>query len=259
MTVLITNDDGYKSAGLRVLYRATKAVFKDVVVVAPDKLQSSSGMSFTFHKPLRVDGLTYEGMPCLSVSGTPADCVFMSLNHLFKGKIDLVVSGINTGMNVGLQAVYSSGTVSAAIFSAISNVPSIAFSKCFVKFVDESGTEAQRQMEKVYPHLVNILKKIKQRGFPADVEMLNVNFPVKVTARSKIQVVRTDRRVFEDIVKADMDPHGKTYYWLYGNLRNDFDEQADVAHLLKGDITITPIRLSAVEEENISKVRTLFA
>ncbi len=259
MTILVTNDDGYKSAGINVLYRAAKKVFgSDVVVVAPDKLQSSSGMSFTFHKPLRVEKLEYEDMPCISVSGTPADCVFMALNHLFKDKITMVLSGINTGMNAGLMAVYSSGTVSAAIFSSISNIPSVAFSKCFLHYVDESGAEAKEAMESLHSRLVSILTKIKEHGFPSEIEMLNVNFPVNVKPNTPIKVVKTDRKVFEDIVKENKDPHGKEYYWLYSTLKKDLEKDGDVRALLDGSITITPIVLSVHDSEKITNIRSMF-
>ena len=259
MTILVTNDDGYKSAGINALYRAAKKVFgSDVVVVAPDKLQSSSGMSLTFHKPLRVEKLEYEGMPCISVSGTPADCVFMALNHLFKDKITLVLSGVNTGMNAGLMAVYSSGTVSAAIFSSISNIPSMAFSECFQHYVDESGIEAKEVMEKLIPRLISILTKIKTHGFPSDIEMLNVNFPVDVKPTTPIRVVKTDRKVYDHAVDEKRDPHNKEYYWLYSTLKKDLEKDGDVRALLDGSITITPIVLSVHDSKKIENIRSMF-
>ncbi len=264
MTVLITNDDGYKSAGINVLYRAAKKVFgDDVVVVTPDSLQSSTGMSFTFHKPLRIERLEYKGMPCLSVSGTPADCVFISLNHLFKNKIEMVLSGINQGMNVGLDTVYSSGTISAAMFAAIYKIPSIAFSKArdnmsAVSTVSDSDDTFDGDSEEVYSKTVEFLKKIKKSGFPTGVELLNINFPKQVKETTKIKVVKTDRGIFEDLVDVKTDPHGREYYWLYGTLKKNLSEDSDVRSLMDGYITVTPIELSAADESKISSVRSMF-
>lgn len=264
MTILITNDDGYKSRGINVLYRAAKKVFgDDIAVVAPDKLQSSTGMSFTFHKPLRIEKLDYEEMPCLAVSGTPADCVFMSLNHLFKNKITMVLSGVNQGMNVGLDAVYSSGTVSAAMFASIYNIPSIAFSKAksnpsSINTAIEDEDNFDGDIDEVYSHLVKFLMKIKKSGFPVGVELLNVNFPKLITENTKTKVVKTDRGIFEDLVDVKKDPHGREYYWLYGTLKRNLNKEGDVRSLLDGNITVTPIDLSAADESKMSTVKSMF-
>ena len=83
MVIVVTNDDGYKTKGISTLYKAAREVFgSQVVAVAPDKMQSSSGMSFTFHKPLRVEKIKYDDINFYTVSGTPADCVFMAVYHL---------------------------------------------------------------------------------------------------------------------------------------------------------------------------------
>ena len=257
MTILITNDDGYKSRGLVILYRAAKKIFgDDIAVVVPDRLQSSTGMSFTFHKPLRLERLKYDGMPCLAISGTPADCAFMALNHLFYKKITLVLSGVNNGMNVGLDAIYSSGTISAAMFAAIYKVPSIAFSK-HISNESPNGNGA-KDLDSVSQKLLFMLKKIKKNGFPPNVELLNINFPKKVTADTEIKVVKPDRGVFQDLVDVKKDPHGREYYWLYGTLRKDLDKEGDIATLLGGGITVTPIGLSAYDAERFANVRAIF-
>ncbi len=257
MVVLITNDDGYKTEGLHILYRAAKKVFgSEVVVVSPDKLQSSSGMSFTFHKPLRVEKIKYRDMPCYTVSGTPADCVFLSVYHLFKKKISLVLSGINEGMNAGLETVYSSGTISAAMFAAISEIPSIAFSKNIRDSWPQDKTDSS--MKESYQSVVKILKKIKYRGLPKNIDMINVNLPLNINKKTEMKIVKTDKRVFDDLVIKKRDPKGKEYYWLYGTLRKDLDKNADLYNLFKGNITITPIKLSTVEDTHLKSLNELF-
>ncbi len=257
MVIIVTNDDGYKTEGLHTLYKATKKVFgSEVIVVSPDKLQSSSGMSFTFHKPLRVEKIKYNGMPCYTVSGTPADCVFMSIYHLFKNEVSMVLSGINEGMNAGLETVYSSGTISAAMFAAISEIPSIAFSKNIASGANQE--EIDISIKKSYSNIVKILKKIKQRGFPKNVDMINVNLPFKTTDKTSMKIVKTDKRVFDNMVIENKDPNGKDYYWLYGTLRKDLDKNADLYNLFAGNITITPIKLSTVEEIHLKSLYETF-
>ncbi len=257
MTILVTNDDGYKSWGINTLYKAAVEVFgDDVVAVAPEKLQSSAGMSFTFHKPLRVEKLDYEGMPCLIVSGKPADCTFMALNHFYSGRIDMVLSGVNYGMNVGLSPIYSSGTISAALYAAISKVPSVAFSKHLSN--SKSQDEIKKEMDSVYSRLVDILEKIKKSSFPPDIELLNINFPKSLEKDTSIKVVKADRKVFQDVVQQREDPLKRPYYWLYGTLRKDLDPNADVANLLNGNITVTPIELHTSDEEKLSSIRRMF-
>lgn len=257
MVVLITNDDGYKTEGLHTLYRAAKKVFgSEVMVVSPDKLQSSSGMSFTFHKPLRVEKINYKGMPCYTVSGTPADCVFMSIYHLFKNKVSMVLSGINEGMNAGLETVYSSGTISAAMFAAISEVPSIAFSKNLS--VDMKQEDIDKSMKSSYESIVKILENIKTKKFPKNIDMININLPLKINKKTEIKIVKTDKRVFDDIVIKKKDPNGKDYYWLYGTLRKDLDKDADLYNLFNQKITVTPIKLSTTEELHIKTLKDIF-
>ncbi|MCL4362151.1 MAG: 5'/3'-nucleotidase SurE [Candidatus Parvarchaeum sp.] len=257
MVVLVTNDDGYKTEGLHTLYRAAKKVFgPEVMVVSPDKLQSSSGMSFTFHKPLRVEKITYNGMPCYTVSGTPADCVFMSIYHLFKRKVSMVLSGINEGMNAGLETVYSSGTISAAMFAAISEIPSIAFSKNLSPEMDQN--QIDKSMNDSYENVVKILKSIKTKGFPKNIDMININLPLKISKETEIKIVKTDKRVFDDVVIKKKDPNGRDYYWLYGTLRKDLDKNADLYNLFDGKITVTPIKLSTVEETHLKTLSNIF-
>lgn len=257
MVVLVTNDDGYKTEGLHTLYKAAKKVFgPEVMVVSPDKLQSSSGMGFTFHKPLRVEKINYNGMPCYTVSGTPADCIFMSIYHLFKQKVSMVLSGINEGMNAGLETVYSSGTISAAMFAAISEIPSMAFSKNLSPNMDQSKID--KSMNDSYENVVKILKSIKMSGFPKNIDMININLPFKVNKKTEIKIVKTDKRVFDDVVLKKKDPNGKNYYWLYGTLRKDLDKTADLYNLFDGKITVTPIKLSTVEDVHLKTLSNVF-
>lgn len=253
--IIVTNDDGYTSEGISILHRAAKKVFgeKNVTVVAPDGPRSASGMSLTFHKPLRIERIKINGSDGYSVSGTPADCIFIAANYLFKDNVNLILSGINHGMNAGIEAVYSSGTVSAVVYGAIIGIPGIAFSKHGDKPYKDKNEE-----KVLIEKLVLILNKIKKEGFPKDIQILNINFPKEVHKKTKIKVAKFESRVFDCYVKVNKDPRNKEYYWIFGDIKKDLNKEYDVASILRGNITITPMRLSVSTEEEIEKTREIF-
>jgi Predicted acid phosphatase len=113
-------------------------------------------------------------------------------------------------------------------------------------------------MKDSYQNVVKILKNIKKKGFPKNIDMININLPLKINKRTEIKIVKTDKRVFDDIVIKKKDPNGKDYYWLYGTLRKDLDKNADLYNLFNGKITVTPIKLSTVEETNLKMLSNIF-
>ncbi len=253
--IIVTNDDGYNSEGISVLHLAAKHVFGDrnVTVVAPDGPRSASGMSLTFHKPLRVENVRVNGDKAYTVSGTPADCIFIATNYLFKNKVDMILSGINHGMNAGIETVYSSGTVSAVVYGAIIGVPGIAFSKH-----GDKPYKSEEEKKILLDKLIELLNKIKKYGFPKDIQILNVNFPKGIKKTAKIKVAKFERRVFDRYVKINRDPRNKEYYWLYGDIKQDLNKDYDVASLLRGNITVTPMRLSISTDDEINETKRIF-
>ncbi len=130
MRILLTNDDGIDAPGLAALYKAVQGL-GEVHVVAPEKVQSATSHAVTFHRPIRVashPGPGGEGMPGTSVGARPADCVKLAITNLVPQPIDLVISGINAGANVGVNVIYS-GTVGAAREAAFFGIPAIAISQ----------------------------------------------------------------------------------------------------------------------------------
>ena len=167
MNILITNDDGINSAGLITLAQEMSKI-ADVTVVAPDRERSATAHAITMHKPLRVEKVDIPNCKALGwmINGTPSDCVKLALEALLDFTPDLVLSGINSGPNLGTDVIYS-GTVSAAIEAALSGVPSIALSI--------AGHGNVR-----FDHAANFTKKlcleILDQEFPKD-SLLNVNIP----------------------------------------------------------------------------------
>jgi 5'-nucleotidase len=126
--ILVTNDDGVHSEGIKALADALKP-FGDVTVVAPIQEASAIGHALTLRRPLRIDAI---GAHVFAVDGTPTDCVNLAITQVLKGKPDLIVSGINKGWNLGDDVTYS-GTVSGALEGALLEIPSIAVSTQRIK------------------------------------------------------------------------------------------------------------------------------
>ncbi|MCW1301722.1 MAG: 5'/3'-nucleotidase SurE [Candidatus Parvarchaeota archaeon] len=251
--ILVTNDDGYFSKGISILQKAAINVFgDDVAVIAPDSPRSASGMSLTFHKPLRLDKISAVGKGVYRLSGTPADCVFIADTYLFKGKISLILSGINEGMNAGIETIYSSGTVSAAMYGAILGIPSIALSKHKTKKNTEDDTEA------LLTKTERILKVIKDRGFPRYAHLINVNFPDVVRENTAVKTIAPQNKVFLNRVYVKRDPRGKRYYWIFGDIITDNKAETDVSALLKGNITLTPLQISKPDKKNLNSMGRWF-
>ncbi|MBE5728576.1 5'/3'-nucleotidase SurE [Candidatus Parvarchaeota archaeon] len=251
--ILVTNDDGYSAKGISVLHKAAMNVFGDeVAVVAPESPRSASGMSLTFHKPLRLEKIYNIGEGVYKLSGTPADCVFIAYTHLFKDKISMVLSGINEGMNAGIETIYSSGTVSAAMYGAILGIPSIAFSKHKTRRRNEDDSSALlKKTEK-------ILEVIKAGGFPKYAHLINVNFPDTVREDTKVKALIPQHKVFLNHVYVKKDPRGRKYYWLFGDIITEKKAETDVSSLLKGNITITPLQIAKPNRKDLNSMNKLF-
>ena len=167
--ILVTNDDGITSKGIRELVEIAKKI-GDVVVVAPDSPQSAMGHAITISKPLRLDLVEhlFEGVTAYTCSGTPADCVKLAKHLVLKDqKPDLVVSGINHGSNTSISVLYS-GTMSAAIEAALEGIPAIGFSLC-----DYSSEANFSHIRSTVEH---IIRQGLKNGIP-EATALNVNFP----------------------------------------------------------------------------------
>lgn len=243
--IIVTNDDGVHSPGIAALAKSLSKVAA-VKVVAPKGAQSSSGMSITFHRPLTMTTVSLEGSEAVALTGTPADCVFVAVHRLFKGKrIEMIASGINLGENISMQSFFSSGTVSAAMSGAIMGIRSVAFSKVV------PGQAEQLEEEDFVPAAewaARIVSFLMSRGFPPGVDLLNVNFPLKVTGSTKAQVTSMARQEFRNYVLRRTDPRGNRYFWLAGDRLEPAERGTDAyATLVEGKISITPISLSSLQ------------
>jgi 5'-nucleotidase len=217
--ILVTNDDGITSPGIRNLVEVMKKI-GDVLVVAPDSPQSGMGHAITVGDTLRLEeNPIFQDVRAYHCSGTPADCVKMARHFVLRGarQPDVVVSGINHGSNTSINVLYS-GTMSAAIEGAIEGTPAIGFSLCdFGSAADFSHT---------LDYVERITRQVLRKGLPKGVA-LNVNFPPRRNESIKgVRICRQANAKWEEEFDQRFDPNGRRYFWMTGNFVN-FDKGAD--------------------------------
>ena len=237
MKILISNDDGILSNGIRALIEALSPSH-DVYVVAPDRERSAAGHSLTLHTPLRVEEVDpkYGAKRCWMTTGTPGDCVKLAINAILSDdeKPDLVISGINHGPNLGADILYS-GTVSCAMEGAMMGYPSIATSLASMK----TDYEDFKVTAEIIAEMINKLDKYK---IPPKT-ILNINVPgLERDDIAGIVVTELGSRMFTDEYEKRIDPRGKVYYWMAGELITDHDNKnTDISAVRNNLISVTPI------------------
>lgn len=210
--ILISNDDGVSSSGIRKLVELMQQI-GEVVVVAPDGPQSGMGHAITVGDTLRLSKTDLFGdVEAYKSSGTPADCVKLAKHHVLKDrKADLVVSGINHGSNTSISVLYS-GTMSAAIEGAIEGTPAIGYSLCDYSW--------QADFSHVDDVVLNVARQTLENGLPEGIA-LNVNIPPKRNEPIKgMKVCRQADARWEEEFDQRIDPHGRKYFWMVGNFVN---------------------------------------
>jgi 5'-nucleotidase len=225
--ILVTNDDGVYSPGLRALAEAM-ATLGEAVIVAPDRNRSAVGHALTLEHPLRAQEIE-PGI--FAVDGTPTDCVNLGIHGLIMQRPDLVVSGINSGSNMGDDITYS-GTVSAALEASLMGIPSIAVSLDASIFSESDLLVATR-------FVVSLAGQVMKKGLPPDT-FLNVNIP-SGSCRG-VKVTRQGKRRYGKAVIVNEDPRGRKYYWIGGSSVGFEDiPGTDCSALSRGYISITPL------------------
>lgn len=237
MRILVTNDDGVHSDGLFALVTALREV-GDVSVVAPERQQSATGHAITLHKPLRLSEVCLrDGSPAFASSGTPSDCAALGILEVMSGNVDLVVSGINHGPNLGWDVHYS-GTVSAAIEAAMIGYPSVA--------VSVATWDKDVHWEPAARFAAQIARRLLQQPLPPHT-VLNINAPnLPQSQIAGIAVTTQGRRQYVDRLEKRLDPIGRPYYWLGGSLAEEAkgaEAGSDVRAVADGKISLTPLHL----------------
>jgi 5'-nucleotidase len=242
MFILLTNDDGIRAPGLVALYREL-AKAHEVQVVAPETVQSATGHGVTTAGPLLTSRVKVEdAFEGTAVDGRPADCVKLAINQLCGGRVpDLVVSGMNSGTNVGINVIYS-GTVAAAIEAAFLGLPAVA-----VSLYLRSDVETDYARASVYA--VRTIGRILEAGL-AGGQVATMNVPALKAGEEPagVRVVRQCTRPWVDTYDRRQDPKGRDYFWNTSVFRlGQTEADTDVAALREGYITVTPLQFDLTD------------
>ncbi|MFA6133410.1 MAG: 5'/3'-nucleotidase SurE [Phycisphaerae bacterium] len=247
MRILLSNDDGILAPGLAALYAAV-ADLGQVSVIAPHSPQSATGHSITLKAPLTVQpvhvkagGTTFSG---LSVDGRPADCVRLAVRSLLGSPVELVLSGINAGANVGINVFYS-GTVAAAAEAAMLGLPAVAFSV--------EMTNGQADFARAARLCRWVLDRLLHRGLTPG-QVVNVNIPALGPNLPRgVKVVHQSTAGLEDFYHRTDGDDGTTSYRLGENYSFiAIDEQSDAVCLAEGYITITPLKVDMTDRAGLA-------
>lgn len=236
MLILLTNDDGIHAPGIVAMYRELVKL-GEVHVIAPETVQSATGHGITLSTPLMTNRVTVEKtFTGISVDGRPADCVKLAVSRLLPRQPDLVISGINSGANVGINVIYS-GTVAAAIEAAFLGLPAIALSLFLRREIPEDyARTAQLSLDVIQM----ILKAGLRGGHVASVNLPPLRPDQQPTG---VKVVRQCTRPWLDTYEERKDPRGRSYFWNNTVFQlGETEEDTDVAALRDGYITVTPLQ-----------------
>jgi len=248
MKILLTNDDGIDAKGIQLLAKSLQKNH-EIIIVAPDRQRSASSHSITLSTPLIIKEVKVEGLDCkcFSVSGTPADCTKVAIEKVVPFKVDLVISGINDGFNLGTDVLYS-GTVSAAIEAAIMKTPSIAVS-C-------NGTD--NGFEIAIEYINKIINSIKFEDLKSDV-VLNVNIPPINKGDVKgIKVCKIGERNYKNVFMELENTNEHISYTVKGTAEDKDEMETDVFHIKEGYVTLTPLHYDLTNFKILKDVSSWF-
>jgi len=250
MRLLLTNDDGINAKGIYALAKELEKNY-EVIIVAPDKERSACGHSITLTRPLIVKETKLVGLKskAFSVDGTPADCVKIAINKLVDAKIDMVISGINRGYNLGTDVLYS-GTVSAAIEATIYKIPAMAVSMEIGKNVETYDMAAKYAGE--------ILLKAIENNIKNDI-VLNVNIPLlKENEIKGIKVCKIGSRLYNNNYIESVGENNETQYQIKGAVKDIHEEDSDTIYFKEGFVTVTPLHYDLTNFEILNDVSDWF-
>jgi 5'-nucleotidase len=247
--ILVSNDDGIGSPGIKLLEEIARALSPDVWVVAPEQEQSAASHSLTTRRPLR---LTEVSARRYAVDGTPTDCVMLAIKHLLRDRHpDLVLSGINAGGNVGEDLTYS-GTVAAAMEATLLDIPAIAMSQHYLDGEPIPWQTGARFAPEV-------IRRLTQLPWPEHT-LINVNFPAAALEDVKgIAVTSQGKRAIADNLSERLDPRGRPYYWIGPIRENGVAEPGtDLAAINDKQVSITPIYLDLTNIPVLAALKKVF-
>ncbi len=245
MFILLTNDDGYFTPGLKALTRAVEKV-ADIAVIAPESEKSAISHSISLHDPIRIKEIAANRY---LVKGTPTDCVYLGINYILNKKPDLVIAGINPGANMGDDITYS-GTVCAAMEGCLLGVPSFAISLAKSSKMDFDST-AQFALK--------VINYILKSGLPKNT-FLNINVPAEVDPlETKVVYTSMGRRKYGGEIIRRVDPRGNQYYWIGGDENGYIPiKESDCLMLHNKFVSITPLKIDLTDYKFLEEMDKSF-
>ncbi|KLO21601.1 MULTISPECIES: 5'/3'-nucleotidase SurE [unclassified Marinitoga] len=249
MNILVTNDDGIMAPGIFILKKELEKEH-NVYIVAPDVERSATGHAITIRNPLWAKKIFLNNeFLGYAVNGTPADCVKLGLEAIYKNiNFDMVISGINKGPNLGTDLLYS-GTVSGALEGSLNGLPSIAIS---------SANYQNPNYETAAKFLLKFLKNHNFLDMP-EFSALNINVPnVDYSEIKGFKITRQSKRRYRDYFEPRKDPYGNTYYWMLGEIiEDDEDLDSDYFVLKENYVSVTPIKSFLTDFDYMKKLKEL--
>ncbi len=242
MHILLSNDDGYLAPGIQALYKILKPHYR-VSVVAPDRERSAASNSLTLNQPLRI---VYQQGDFYAIDGTPTDCVHLGLGGILAHPVDMVISGINRGANLG-DDVHYSGTVAAAMEGRFLGLPAIA--------VSQDGLQNHRY-ETAANVVLSLLENIEQCPIENNT-ILNINVPdVAYEELKGMAITRTGSRHQSEPIVADKDPRGNLCYWVGApGKEQDAGAGTDFYAIKNNQVSITPIKVDMTAHRQIENLQ----
>ncbi len=247
--ILICNDDGIQSKGIRLLFELAKTLSDDVWVVAPESEQSGASHSLTLRRPLRKRRFAENWY---AVDGTPTDCVLMGVTQILADRRpDLVISGVNRGANLGEDVTYS-GTVAGAREAVMLGIPAIAHS-LIVALNKPAKWETARK------YGADLMRRLTVAGWTPNT-IINVNYPDVPPDQVKgVEVCGLARRKLGTQWVEGVDPRGAPYYWLGMQRDEEVLPGTDLHAVMHGRISVTPVQLELVHPPSLESLKSALA
>lgn len=247
--ILVTNDDGISSAGIKALSKSLEPL-GDVYIVAPDSEQSAVAHSLTLHRPLKSQEINKRSY---SINGTPTDCVIIGANKLLPRLPDVLVSGINKGGNLGDDVTYS-GTVAAAMEGTLLGIPSIAISLYIDPRSNGDLSIKPSKFRTAADVAVKYTEIVLEKGLPKDT-LLNINVP-DISKIEGVKLTKQGKRVYDNSIQELSDPRGKRYYWIGGGMPMwETGEETDFEAVIDGFVSVTPIHLDMTDYKALEFIK----
>jgi 5'-nucleotidase len=246
--VMLTNDDGIDAPGMKVLEEIAAQIAREVWVVAPEHDQSGQSHAISLHHALRI---VERGERRFGVTGTPGDCAAIGLCHLMQdAPPQLVLSGVNRGLNLGMETVFS-GTVGGAMTAMMLGCPALALSQAFVRR-DAVPWDTARDLG------VGTIQRLLEVGWSANA-VLNINFPpIPAAEAGPMTLARQGEGAVAGMhVDTRVDPRGMSYHWLNFK-RGDIQQgpESDYSAMRAGKIVVTPLRYDRTDDEAYAELAT---